>query len=107
VIATGFEPVTVCSHSRPDFLAFSITMIIYRAITVQPAQIKNRKSLTYNEIRFYLVHLRTQFSNSFYANLEEIYSLKELLYNEGYSDKSGALLVSSDLNPNLILPQGH
>ena len=42
-------------NALPVFLAFSITMIIYRAITVQPVQIKNRKSLTHNEIRFYLV----------------------------------------------------
>ena len=82
-------------------------MIIYRAITVQPAQIKNRKSLTYNEIRFYLVHLRTQFSNSFYANLEEIYSLKDILYTEGITNKMGLPLVSTDPNDNLILPQGY
>ena len=55
----------------------------------------------------FFVHLRTQFSNSFYANLEEIYSLKDILYTEGITNKMGLPLVSTDPNDNLILPQGH
>ena len=41
----------------------------------------------------HLVPLKIPFSNYFHQNLVDIYSLKELLYNEGIADYNGLPLI--------------
>jgi len=53
------------------------------------------------------VALSIPISNSFYQNLTDIYSLKELLYNEGLANNRGLPLIKSGDGNTLLLPQGH
>ena len=55
----------------------------------------------------HLVPLKIPFSNSFYQNLTDIYSLKELLYNEGIADISGLPQVKPDNSVHSLLPNGY
>lgn len=73
-------------------------------------QLKNykiNKGLIQNEISSHLVPLKIPFSNSFYKNLTDIYSLKELLYNEGIADYKGLPLIKPDNSNALLLPNGY
>ena len=47
------------------------------------------------------------FSNSFYQNLTDIYSLKELLYSDGIADINGLALVKLDNSVHSLLPNGY
>ena len=60
-----------------------------------------------NLLRILKVPLTIPFSNSFYQNLTDIYSLKELFYNEGIADYNGIPLIRTNDNNNLLLPQGY
>ena len=53
------------------------------------------------------VPLTIPFSNSFYQNLTDIYSLKELLYNEGVADINGLPLIKPDNSVHSLLPNGY
>lgn len=44
------------------------------------------------------------FSNSFYANLDEIYQLKEILQTQGIGADNGLSLVIADDDDTLLLP---
>ena len=55
----------------------------------------------------HLVPLTVPLSNSFYQNLTDIYSLKELLYNTGIADYNGLPLVKPNNRSDLLLPQGY
>ena len=54
-----------------------------------------------------LVPLTIPFSNSFYQNLTDIYSLKALLYSEGIADNNGLPLVKPDNSVHSLLPNGY
>tara|TARA_R110000796_G_scaffold197641_1_gene313959 strand:+ start:1311 stop:3008 length:1698 start_codon:yes stop_codon:yes gene_type:complete len=55
----------------------------------------------------HLVPLTIPFSNSFYQNLTDIYSLKELLYSEGIADINGLPLIKPDNSVHSLLPNGY
>ena len=76
-------------------------------IIVQIKILKNLNVLKINMMRFLFVHLTIPFSNSFYKNLTDIYSLKELLYNEGIADYNGLPLIKPYQSNTLLLPQGY
>ena len=50
-----------------------------------------------------VVPLTIPFSNLFYKNLTDIYSLKELLYNEGLTDDKGLPLIKTETSNSLLL----
>ena len=54
-----------------------------------------------------LVPLTIPFSNSFYQNLTDIYSLKELLYSEGIANINGLPIVKPDNSVHSLLPNGY
>ena len=54
-----------------------------------------------------IVPLTIPLSNFFYLNLTDIYSLKELLYNEGIADINGLPLVKPDNSVHSLLPNGY
>ena len=70
---------------------------------------KKRKlqNIYVRSLQLSLVPLTIPFSNSFYQNLTDIYSLKELLYNTGIADYQGLPLVKPDNGSDLLLPQGY
>ena len=53
------------------------------------------------------VPLMIPFSNYFHQNLVDIYSLKELLYNEGIADYNGLPLIKPNNSNTLLLPNRH
>ena len=53
---------------------------------------------------YFQVPLTTQFSNSFYSSLYEIYDLRKVFINEGLMDNSGVLLVNKANQPNSTIP---
>jgi len=68
---------------------------------------KNLNFLINRLLRFYLVPLTMPLSNSFYQNLTDIYSLKEILYNEGIADIEGLPIVKPDNRTNSLLPNSY
>lgn len=71
------------------------------------AKTKNLNAMTIRLLRFYLVPLTMPLSNSFYQNLTDIYSLKEILYNEGIADIEGLPIVKPDNRTNSLLPNSY
>jgi len=59
------------------------------------------------EVLSRFVPLTIPFSNSFYQNLTDIYSLKELLYNEGIADINGLPLIKPENSIHSLLPNGY
>ena len=59
------------------------------------------------EVLSRFVPLTIPLSNSFYQNLTYIYSLKELLYNEGIADIEGLPIFKSDNRSNSVLPNSY
>lgn len=55
----------------------------------------------------HVVPLTIPFSNYFHQNLTDIYSLKELLYNEGIADYNGLPLIKTNNRNTLLLPNRH
>jgi hypothetical protein len=55
----------------------------------------------------FFVPLTIPFSNYFHQNLTDIYSLKELLYNEGIADYNGLPLIKTNNRNTLLLPNRH
>ena len=68
---------------------------------------KNKKPLKIKRLTTVIVPLAIPFSNLFYKNLADIYSLKELLYNEGIADYNGLPLIKPKKGNALLLPQGY
>ena len=53
------------------------------------------------------VPLTGDFSNLYYQNLMDIYSLKKFLCNEDIADISGLPLLKSKISAKSILPKGN
>lgn len=68
--------------------------------------ILNKKGDELSNISFQ-VPLTIPLSNSFYQNLNDIYSFKELLYNEGIADIEGLPIVKPDNCGNSVLPNSY
>ena len=70
---------------------------------------KKRKlqNIYVRSLQLSLVPLTVPLSNSFYQNLTDIYTLKELLYNGGIADFNGLPLVKPHQSNTLLLPNGY
>lgn len=52
-----------------------------------------------------VVPVTDQFSNYFYQNIEEIYTLKDFLIQEGIDLNTQSSLINKGKQGNLVLPQ--
>ena len=85
-----------------------INPILYKIARFNRVNRKNKKrDKSKKEDLSRCVPLTIPFSNSFYQNLTDIYSLKELLYNEGVADINGLPLIKPDNSVHSLLPNGY